>query len=393
VRHAQAEPRQQVRRERVADRRGLPAGVTRLLRLLEIVGQRARVDTQDPDLARRLLASVARRRLELGLEVLRQAEADRLLRIAAGGEVPTGGIERERKCRIDRGSRRVGVADLRRDRMANPGDGPESREEREESRAEAGAELQPFALAEKLPVRVLITDHERPLRRLVHDRDGRLQLPGSREKRGQVDPGLPVNGGAERLVEQHPAGPARDRRVRDVDFLPRIADVVRHIETVGPVPGADAERSLKAHRRGPVVEERGVQPAPGQDHGSLLLMKRLLLGERKPGRPGDGWRDVDRGRREAHRRYGLRYETAPDLLMPVTAYAEGPPGELFGEVHLRPEAGGREERVHRILLNDSGAARVVDARVEACPRGKPLLVLPPEPDGGAGKVELAVALD
>src|SRR2546422_2506798 len=202
MRHAQAEPRQQVRRERVADRRGLPAGVTRLLGLLEIVRQRARVDTQDPDLARRLLASIARRRLELGLEVLRQAEADRLLRIAAGGEVPTGGIERERKCRIDRGSRRVGVADLRRDRMANPGDGPESREEREESRAQAGAELQPFALAEKLPVRVLIADHERPLRRLVHDRDGRLQLPGSREKRGQVDPGLPVNGGAERLVEQ-----------------------------------------------------------------------------------------------------------------------------------------------------------------------------------------------
>src|SRR2546422_3483495 len=140
MRHAQAEPRQQVRRERVADRRGLPAGVTRLLGLLEIVRQRACVDTQDPDLARRLLASIARRRLELGLEVLRQAEADRLLRIAAGGEVPTGGIERERKCRIDRGSRRVGVADLRRDRMANPGDGPESREEREESRAEAGAD-------------------------------------------------------------------------------------------------------------------------------------------------------------------------------------------------------------------------------------------------------------
>jgi len=57
--------------------------VTRLFRLLEIIRQRARVDAQDPDLARRLLAGIARRRLELGLEVLRQTEADRLLRIAA----------------------------------------------------------------------------------------------------------------------------------------------------------------------------------------------------------------------------------------------------------------------------------------------------------------------
>src|SRR2546430_7462932 len=37
-----------------------------------------------------------------------------------------------------------------------------------------------------------------------HDRDGRLQLPASREKRGQVDPRLPVDRRAERLVEEHP---------------------------------------------------------------------------------------------------------------------------------------------------------------------------------------------
>src|SRR2546430_8746406 len=35
-----------------------------------------------------------------------------------------------------------------------------------------------------------------------HDRDGRLQLPPSREKRGQVDPRLPVDRRAERLVEE-----------------------------------------------------------------------------------------------------------------------------------------------------------------------------------------------
>src|SRR5947199_6208860 len=54
VRYAQAEARKQVRGKPVVDRRILPAGVTRLLRLLEIVGQRARVDAQEPDLARLL---------------------------------------------------------------------------------------------------------------------------------------------------------------------------------------------------------------------------------------------------------------------------------------------------------------------------------------------------
>src|SRR5882762_8785329 len=293
MRHAQAEPRQQVRRERVADRRGLPAGVTRLFRLLEIVRQRARVDAQDPDLARRLLAGVARRRLELGLEVLRQANTDRLLRIAAGGEVPARGIERVRECRIDRGSRRVGVADLGRDRMANPGDGPESREEAEEGWTEARAELEAFALAQELPVRELIADHERPLRRLVHDRDGRLQLPGSREKRWQVDPGLPVDGGAERLVEQHPAAPTLDGRVRYVELQPLVADDVHQVEAVAPVPGPDAERRLQAQGCGPVVEEQGIQRASGEDHLRLLLVESLLIGEQEAGRPGNGWGDVE----------------------------------------------------------------------------------------------------
>src|SRR5207245_2388793 len=70
VRQAQPETRQQIRRERVIDRRRLPARVTRLLRLLEVVGQGARVDAQEPDLACGMLGRVARRRLELGLEVL-----------------------------------------------------------------------------------------------------------------------------------------------------------------------------------------------------------------------------------------------------------------------------------------------------------------------------------
>src|SRR5207253_10200295 len=98
-------------------------------------------------------------------------------------------------------------------------------------------------------------DEEGTLRRLVHDGDGRLQLPASREKRGQVDPRLPVDRRAERLVEEHPTAPTRDGRVRDVDLLPRIADVVRQVEGVAPVPGPDAERRLQVQGTDPVVGE------------------------------------------------------------------------------------------------------------------------------------------
>src|SRR5439155_24886737 len=70
------------------------------------------------------------------------------------------------------------------------------------------------ALPEELPVGELIADHVRPRRGLVHDRDARLKLPGPREQRGQVDAGLPVDAGIERLVEQYPAPPARGGRDR-----------------------------------------------------------------------------------------------------------------------------------------------------------------------------------
>src|SRR2546426_2003676 len=324
VRHGQPEAREQVRSERVADRSRLPARMTGLLRLLEVVGQRARVDAQEPNLPRRLLGRVARRWLELSLEVLRQAEADRLLGIAARGEVPARRIERVREGRVDAGPRGISVTDQRRNRMADPGDRPDPWQEPEEGGTEARVELEPLALPQKLPVRELVADHERPLRCLVHDRDARLELPGSREQRREVDSGLPVDGGTERLVEEHPAAPARDGRVGDVELQPLVADVVGHVETVGPVPGPDAERCLKAQGRGAVVEEQGVHGPAGEEHRRLALVECLLIAEGKPGRPGDGGRDVDRGRRKAHRRYGLRYQPAPDLLPPVAADAERP---------------------------------------------------------------------
>src|ERR1043166_10293789 len=112
--------------------------------------------------------------------------------------------------------------------MADPGDGPNPREEPEERGTQAGAELEPLALPEELPVGELIADHERSRRRLVHDRDGRLELPGSREQRRQVDAGLPVDAGTERLVEQYPAEPARGGRIGNVKLLPRGAAVARH---------------------------------------------------------------------------------------------------------------------------------------------------------------------
>src|SRR5690349_9482496 len=77
----EAEPREEVRAETVAERLRLPASVTGLFRLLEIVLNRAGVDRQQPELpGRRLRGGVARGWLQLGFEVLREPEADRLLR-------------------------------------------------------------------------------------------------------------------------------------------------------------------------------------------------------------------------------------------------------------------------------------------------------------------------
>src|SRR5207302_9278100 len=88
-----------------------------------------------------------------------------------------------------------------------------------------------------------------------------------------------------------------------------------------------------------------------------------------------------------------RGETDPDYMTQVAANAEAAPVELLREANLRGEARRREERVDGVGLNDPGVARVVDARVEMHTRGKALLVLPAEADGGAGSVKLAVPLE
>src|SRR6266550_2873929 len=95
----QLKAREQVGEEGVAERSGLPAGVMRLLGLLEVVADAARADAQQPDLARLLLARrVARGGLQLGLERLRKPKTDGLLRIGARVERATGGVDRVSEC-------------------------------------------------------------------------------------------------------------------------------------------------------------------------------------------------------------------------------------------------------------------------------------------------------
>src|SRR5690349_18284703 len=123
---------------------------------------------------------------------------------------------------------RVGVTDDRGDRMADTGDRPEPGEETEERWRDARAELQALALLHEVAVRELVADHVGARRRLVHDGDPGLELPRAGEKRRKIDPGVPVDGGAERLIEKDPPSPALHRRVGDVDFLSRVADDVIH---------------------------------------------------------------------------------------------------------------------------------------------------------------------
>ena len=94
----QAEIREQVRRERVPERLRLPSGLPRVLRLLEVVRDRVGVDAQQAQLAwRLLLARVVRWGAELSFEVLRQSDADRLLRVATRVERGARRIERVRE--------------------------------------------------------------------------------------------------------------------------------------------------------------------------------------------------------------------------------------------------------------------------------------------------------
>src|SRR2546427_5747343 len=101
-----------------------------LFGLLEVVADAARVDAEQTDLAGLLRAGrVAGRRVQLGLEILRQPEADRLLRITAGSVGETARVDGVSKSGGYLHPRRVLIADLWRDRM------PDARE-----RAEAGQE-------------------------------------------------------------------------------------------------------------------------------------------------------------------------------------------------------------------------------------------------------------
>src|SRR5690242_21448924 len=114
------------------------------------------------------------------------------------------------RCRYRRAGR-IGVADDRRDRMPDTSDRSEPGEETEERWRDARAELQALALLDEVAVRELVPDHVGARRRLVHDRDPRLELPRAGEERRQIDPGVPVDGGAERLIEQDAPPPALHR--------------------------------------------------------------------------------------------------------------------------------------------------------------------------------------
>ena len=72
---------------------------------------------------------------------------------------------------------------------------------------------------------------------------------------------------------------------------------------------------------------------------------------------------------------------------PVTTDAERPPVELLGEAQLRTEACGREVRVHRVGLNDTGAGRVVD------PRAEPLQIVRMYPTDNQPQVDRRAWLD
>src|SRR5438552_11641499 len=130
--------------------------------------------------------------------------------------------------------------------MPDPRERPESREEAEQRGAHARTELQALPLLDELPVGELVAQHERPGGRRVHDREARLDLPGTREDLGEVDARLPIDlGGKGGRIQ--PAAPAPGYRgIRDGELPVLVARGVIDGDAVGPVPPADAERRLHA---------------------------------------------------------------------------------------------------------------------------------------------------
>ena len=128
----ETKPRQEIGSERVAERLSRPPGPSRVLRLLEVVGDGAGVDAQQPELARLVSRRVAGRRLELRLEVLRQPERDGLLRIAPDVVHPAGRIDGMRELVRHLARRGVLIAHDRGEGVPDARQRPDPGEEPEE---------------------------------------------------------------------------------------------------------------------------------------------------------------------------------------------------------------------------------------------------------------------
>src|SRR5574341_2391801 len=238
--------RQQIGADGVLQRPRGPARSSWLLRLLEVVAHRARIEAEQLDLAGLLLRRVARRAPQLRFDVLRQADRQRLLRVRLDVGVASGRIEGAHEVVGHAGAGGVPIADARGERMAEARQGTETGEEAEEGRRDAGAEFEALALAHEFAARELVPDHERPGRRGVHDGHAGLQPPGSREEGREVDARLPVHAGFERAAVEDAPLASGDGGIGDHDLLALVAGDVQHADGVVPIPAAEADRMARA---------------------------------------------------------------------------------------------------------------------------------------------------
>src|SRR5438270_6146702 len=161
VREGKVEPREQVGDEGIPQCLRGPAGAVGLFGLLEVVADRRRVDAQQPDLARLAPRGVAGWRLELRFEVLREPEADRLLRVAPHTRVGPGRVDGARECRRNGGARSVEVAHERRNGVSDALQRTHAGEKTENRGRHARREGEPLPLMEPLAARELVADRKR----------------------------------------------------------------------------------------------------------------------------------------------------------------------------------------------------------------------------------------
>src|SRR5213593_986597 len=172
----------------------------------------------------------------------------------------------------------------------------ETGKEPKERGRHAQAEGRSLPLPDELTAGELIAEHKGARARCVQNSHARLQLPGAREKRRQIDARVPFDARLECLaVQDFSATP--DAVSRQVEFLALIVPDVTHADAVPPIPAPNAQRRTDGHGRMAIVAKEvkrvGEGAIAGNEERAARDVELLIVRKAESRRPGHPRSDVD----------------------------------------------------------------------------------------------------